>query len=357
MYGRAFIKDGLLWLHPDESLVGYSEMGAMLGDSIVAFSYIPESAFRDVFGQFRKEFLSAIKDKKSDKAYYNTIDRDIRLVSHINSYLNIYLSTYYMYLISLRGGLKEATEVLQGLIHNGYEMNLDALDKMDFEESSQYAIDLLISDIAERQRLLKNDFAVITGEMEDVQSLTPMQRLYLLSLQGRNYLSCEFKMKLSPDSPHLADYDSVKKAKSALLKNDVDIVEMVEIKDLDDLLSFELYHTIKSNLILRKCKYCGEYFIVHGRVDTEYCNRIKEGETKPCSEIGAARNYWNDKEGNSIYAEFQQAYKRNHSRRRVGKMTKNEFIKWSEEARNKRAECEDGKLTVKEFRQWLGNQR
>jgi len=58
-----------------------------------------------------------------------------------------------------------------------------------------------------------------------------------------------------------------------------------------------------------------------------------------------------------IYVAFQKAYKRNHSRQRVGKMTQKEFYEWSEEARHKRGECEAGRLTLDEFKAWLGNKR
>ena len=96
---------------------------------------------------------------------------------------------------------------------------------------------------------------------------------------------------------------------------------------------------------------------MRGRIDTEYCERVKEGETKPCSIIGATRSYWGSKEGDAVYAEFQKAYKRNHSRRRAGKMTQTEFYEWSEEARAKRGEGEAGRLPLAEFKAWLGNKR
>ena len=176
----------------------------------------------------------------------------------------------------------------------------------------------------------------------------------LLSKQGRNYLSGEFTTKLAPDYQNMPKGNDVAKIQAALIENNVDIVEMVAVHDLNDLLKFELYHTLKANLIIKKCKYCGEYFVVRGRIDTEYCDRIKEGETKPCSIIGATRSYWGNKLDNPIHIAFQKAYKRNHSRRRVGKMTNLEFYEWSEEARRKRGECEAGTLSLEEFKVWLG---
>lgn len=93
-----------------------------------------------------------------------------------------------------------------------------------------------------------------------------------------------------------------------------DIAEMTDIDTLYDLIRFELFHTLRENQPIKKCKYCGEYFIPHGRMDTEYCNRIKWGETKRCSEMGAIRNYWSGKTDDPVYKEFQKACKRNHSR-------------------------------------------
>jgi len=38
-------------------------------------------------------------------------------------------------------------------------------------------------------------------------------------------------------------------------------------------------------------------------------------------------------------------------------MTQQEFYEWSEEARQKRGECEAGRLALGEFSAWLGNKR
>ena len=111
------------------------------------------------------------------------------------------------------------------------------------------------------------------------------------------------------------------------------------------------------SLPIRKCKYCNEYFIIRGRSDTEYCNRIKPGESKPCSIIGATKTYWDGKKDNAIHNEFQKAYKRNHSRRRTGTMSASDFFTWSEEAREKLKECEAGVMTLDEYISWLGNKR
>jgi len=41
----------------------------------------------------------------------------------------------------------------------------------------------------------------------------------------------------------------------------------------------------------RKCKRCGRYFIMKGNYDTNYCDRVAEGETRNCQELAAQENY------------------------------------------------------------------
>ena len=114
---------------------------------------------------------------------------------------------------------------------------------------------------------------------------------------------------------------------------------------------------MKKELTVRKCKHCGKFFIVRDKVEIEYCDRQKLGDTKPCFIIVAMKTYWECKIDDPIYVAFQQAYKRNLPRQRVGKMTQNEFYEWSEEARQKRGECETGRLSLDGFKAWLGNKR
>jgi hypothetical protein len=308
-----------------------------------------------IIEKFREEFLLSIKNKETDEEFFDTLEQYVQALSGITPYLNFFMEIYSISLICLLKKRKEIVKALQNFLLNDNDVDLNNIDFVNIAESSQWLIDILIADLIKRQARLKEDFDVISESADD--SLTPMQRMYILSKQGRNYLSGEFKTTLAPNYINMPNNNDIEKIKSNLLENKVDIVEIVEIKNLDDLLSFEMYHMLKLNLLLRKCKHCDEYFIVRGRIDIEYCDRVKEGETKPCSIIGSTRTYWGSKEGDPIYAEFQQAYKRNHSRRRVGKMTANEFYEWSEEARRLRGECEAGRMTIEEFREWLGNKR
>ena len=352
-----YLKEDKLYVSFNQSSMVFDEIQYPLGDGATDFSMFPERNLKLIFGYLRAEFLAGMEKQESEKELLNIFKEYIKVSDNWNPYFNFYMDVYVMFLLCLKKQHSEIKKVLKSFVFDGENAGIDGVDFTNIAESSVWAAELLVKDMEIRQTRLKEDYEVITGNTEDFKELTPMQRLYLLSKQGRNYLSGEFKTTLKPTYTIELKENDVKKIKSALLENKADIVEMVEIYTLDDLLSFELYHTLKSDLIIRRCKHCGEFFIVRGRIDTEYCDRVKDGESKPCTLIGATRSYWGSKEGDVVYTEFQKAYKRNHSRQRVGKMTQLEFYEWSEEARQKRDKCEAGNLSLTEFKAWLGNKR
>ena len=117
----------------------------------------------------------------------------------------------------------------------------------------------MTEDFKKRQTRLREDFESITSSAEDFAGLNPMQRLYLLSVQQkRNCLSGEFKTTIAPDYQNMPT-DDLGKIKSTFLENKENVVEIVDIETLDELSGFELYHTLKLDLRLRKCKHCGQF--------------------------------------------------------------------------------------------------
>jgi hypothetical protein len=333
----------------------FSEFRYQLGDGAMCFASFSENSYRIMLGTFRSEFLLGMVNDESEAELRETLSAYMKATDSLCPFFSIYADVFATFLLSLQTRMPVTVQFLIGFLSGIDGKDIDSVDFSDMSESSLMIANLFIEDFKLRRARLKEDVDAIIGTAESYRELTPMQRLYLLSRQGRNYLSGEFRTELCPNFPIPLDEADLDIIKSTLLENRVDIVEMVAIRSLDDLLGFELFHTLKAGLVIRRCRHCGEFFVVRGRVDMEYCHGIKTGETKPCSIIGATRSYWGSKEGNAVYAEFQKAYKRNHSRRRVGTMTPNEFFEWSEEARRKRGECEDGRLPLDEFRAWLGN--
>ena len=356
MICQAYIKDDRLCVGFNDTALIFAEMQYPVGDGATDFSMFPENLARRVLGTFRAEFLHSVEEQHTNEEFYHLLKNYTLTTSEMNVYFNFYMEAYVAFLLGLKMKEQNLSKFLKKfLFDNGAEVDMESVDFTNAGEASLWGAYVFIDDIKMRQARLKEDYEAISGSIDDFEGLSLMQRLFMLSKQDRNYLSCEFKTTLKQNYAYMPSTRDLAQIKTTLIENKVDIVEMVEIRNLDDLLSYEMYHTLKSSLLIRKCKHCGEFFIVHGRIDTEYCDRVKEGESKPCSIIGATRSYWGSKMEDPIHIEFQKAYKRNHSRQRVGKMTQSEFYEWSEEARRKRGECEAGTLPLVEFKQWLGN--
>ena len=61
-----------------------------------------------------------------------------------------------------------------------------------------------------------------------------------------------------------------------------------EFQTIEDILELEFTKMLEANVRFRKCKRCGKYFIMKGNYDTNYCDRVAEGEKRTCQEIAAA---------------------------------------------------------------------
>ena len=107
------------------------------------------------------------------------------------------------------------------------------------------------------------------------------------------------------------------------------------------------------NIRFRKCKRCGKYFIMKGNYNTNYCDRIAEGQTRTCQELAAIDNYKQKTADNEAIRLYNKYYKRYHARVRVRQIKEKDFAAWKREAMVKRDQCIDGKLDIREFEKWM----
>lgn len=124
-------------------------------------------------------------------------------------------------------------------------------------------------------------------------------------------------------------------------------------ESIEQQIEFELIQLLKSDIGMRKCKRCGKYFIMKGNYDTNYCDRISEGETRNCQDLAAQENYKQKMADNAAIGLYQKYYKRYAARVRVRQIKEPDFKKWKYQAKTKRDECSDGKITLAEFEEWL----
>jgi len=122
---------------------------------------------------------------------------------------------------------------------------------------------------------------------------------------------------------------------------------------IDDMLELELTKMLEQNVRFRKCKRCGKYFIMKGNYDTNYCDRIAEGETRTCQQLAALENYKAKIADNKAVPIYNKYYKRYAARVRVHQLKEDEFNKWRYQAITKRDECNDGKITPEEYIDWM----
>jgi len=146
-----------------------------------------------------------------------------------------------------------------------------------------------------------------------------------------------------------------------LNQEDVQIYDAYEVNSFADMIYLELYQMILNNIAVKKCEWCGKYFVLKGNYGTKYCSRIPRGKKQTCQHLGSTRDFNVRVKKSDAQKEYLKAYKRMHARISYGMMTKAEFKKWNMKAIDKTQLCEDEKLpederlSLEELKEWLGN--
>ena len=210
------------------------------------------------------------------------------------------------------------------------------------------------------------EFCVDGAGDEQYRQLSPYERLYIYEQwhksKGEQPLYFETntfssRLVISEDIPTDGDF-SIEELADKLKKQKPQIAEMTVLPNGWALMRFELMKMISLDVPIRKCANCGRYFILDGRRDIEYCSRpLADQPGKTCQDVGALNKYMDKVHADPIRKEFHKAYKRNHSRVRVGAITQTEFLEWSDKAREKRDQCIAGVLSKDEFMAWVNNDR
>ena len=128
--------------------------------------------------------------------------------------------------------------------------------------------------------------------------------------------------------------------------------EYYAISELRQLLMHEMFSMLNQSIIVKKCRYCGNYFIAEN-LKNEYCNGIAPNENKPCSEIGSQRVYQSKVKKDEAYTLYQRAYKTHFARIKKGKMTQMEFSAWGIEGKQKMTDAREGRISMDEYAAWL----
>jgi len=173
----------------------------------------------------------------------------------------------------------------------------------------------------------------------DVRDTTPVQRrlsafCFNLMHQGMDW----FKFELIPTRFERLDENT--------------FAEVLYPETAYHLVNFFLREVIRREITFKTCRCCGKYFpsYVHG--NAEYCERIFQ-DGKTCKEIGAVSMFRARLEEYPAMQLYQRAYKTRFARIKAGKMTKEQFAQWGEQARLYRDRVMKGEMELEEFEGWL----
>lgn len=201
---------------------------------------------------------------------------------------------------------------------------------------------------------------------EQYRQLSPTERLYIYEqwrkANGEQPLYFETdtfssRLVISEEIQPERDF-SIEELANKLKKQKPQIAELTVLPNGWALMRFELMKMVSLGIPIRKCANCGRYFILDGRSDIEYCSRpLADQPGKTCQDVGALNKYMDKVHADPIRKEFHKAYKRNHSRVRVGAITQADFLEWSDDAREKRDQCITGVIGKDEFIEWINSDR
>ena len=119
------------------------------------------------------------------------------------------------------------------------------------------------------------------------------------------------------------------------------------------IIDFHLRECVKREARLRVCKNCGRYFAIQGRSNAEYCDRIFDEKGRTCKNVGAIALWTKNKSSDEAFKLYRREYKKRFAWIKAGKILPEEVYAWGEKAREKKAECEEGKISLEEFEAWL----
>lgn len=390
MLGNAYIKDKMMYLIYGEENIG-KRTGVIyeIGKHLTDFLWFDINSVDKAYVSFIQFYMKAIYENEKPMVEVNReISERIDLLDTFSPYLHFYTQLLINFMIDYLKDKKAALTVLaQALTSKGnlltpfiHEIGKTAdftqllLSEQrscsetienfcstieDVADGAIKAKTAIIEDIKAKRECLSLEFEFIADGKNELQAMTVIQRLYLLDFKRKKegkesyYTGSAFTSQFVPVSRMVNKAETVEQLREIMQEKSIDVVEMYVIRNLDDLIRFELLNIITHELVLKKCKYCGHYFVPYGRSDMEYCPRVYAGENKPCDQIGAMKLYQAKKQDDPVEMAFKKAYRRMNSKARRKIISQLDFYHWSELARKKRDKCHEGIITLGEYVAWL----
>lgn len=132
------------------------------------------------------------------------------------------------------------------------------------------------------------------------------------------------------------------------------VVEVFKHKNLESLLYHDFMACMEHEVMPKRCKHCGKFYLPVYGYFSEYCEKVAPGEQrKTCREVAARLSFDKKLKGNPILFEYQKAYKTHHARYVKKKMTEKEMIMWKTSALKLRDKALAGEVEFQVFVQTI----
>lgn len=121
-----------------------------------------------------------------------------------------------------------------------------------------------------------------------------------------------------------------------------------------DIIDFSFRDCVAKNIPVRRCRNCGRYFPIIGRITAEYCSR-PQPSGKLCRNIAPVQKWAKNSKKDLVFSEYRREYKRHFAWIKAGKITEEDFAAWAKQAKAKKHECDAEKISLDELKAWLKN--
>ncbi|MCI9332953.1 MAG: hypothetical protein HFG05_12440 [Oscillibacter sp.] len=131
-----------------------------------------------------------------------------------------------------------------------------------------------------------------------------------------------------------------------------DCGEILYPNTIRDLIDFSLRECVRREIPIRRCRSCGRYFPITGRITAEYCSRPSVSG-KLCRSTAPVQKWAESRRSDQVFQEYRREYKRRFAWIKAGKITEEQFAAWHKAAKARKKDCDREAISLDEFKAWL----
>lgn len=133
---------------------------------------------------------------------------------------------------------------------------------------------------------------------------------------------------------------------------DGDCGEILYSNTIRDLIDFFLRECVRRKIPVRRCRSCGRYFPITGRITAEYCSRLSPSG-KLCRSTAPVWKRAESRRSDQVFQEYGREYKRRFAWIKAGKITEEQFAAWHKAVKARKKGCDREVISLTEFKTWL----